>query len=134
MARRSGRRVPALVGIFAEGVQVFRFYADGTVLDVLVEPAPGPRSGAVIARWLRREAPGPGVHSARYEQRGRDIAFTTRGHVGRGDIAVRGTWVDGRLTLSRAGEGWAVGPRLYTRLDGASGATRPGRGQGRPRR
>ncbi|MEU2259367.1 hypothetical protein ABZ557_03620 [Streptomyces sp. NPDC019645] len=36
-------------------MQVFRFYPDGTVLDVLVRPAPRTENAATIATWLRRE-------------------------------------------------------------------------------
>jgi hypothetical protein len=110
-------RPPALQGVFANGVQVFRFYPDGTVLDVLVKPAPGPESGAAVAHWLRRDEVIRGVHAARYERRGVDVSFTTRSHLKDEDIAVRGTWADGRLTLGQVGCGWKTEPRTYVRLD-----------------
>ncbi|NUK87835.1 hypothetical protein [Streptomyces lunaelactis] len=40
--RRHRERSSSLSGIFAAHLQVFRFYRDGTVLDVLVRPAPQP--------------------------------------------------------------------------------------------
>ncbi|MGX1882628.1 hypothetical protein [Streptomyces sp. NPDC055287] len=114
---RRGPRHPAPHGIFAAGVQVFRLYPDGTVLDVLVKPAPGHADGAAVARWLRREEVVPGVHTARYERQGAAISFTTRSHVRNEDIAVRGTWADGRLTLGMAGSCWKTAPRTFIRLD-----------------
>ncbi|SDN58161.1 hypothetical protein [Streptomyces wuyuanensis] len=69
MSRRNRHRGPVpLSGIFSADVQVFRFYRDGTVLDVLVRPAPRPENAAANATWLRREVPIPGVRTARYEQ------------------------------------------------------------------
>jgi hypothetical protein len=99
-------------------VQVFRFYPDGTVLDVLVRPAPAPGDARALAHWLRRESPRPGVHPARYTLRGSRLAFTTRGHLRDEEITVHGTWAAGRLTLSATGPGWGTGPRPFTRLHG----------------
>ncbi|MEI5006857.1 hypothetical protein RB196_05555 [Streptomyces sp. PmtA] len=87
-------------------MQVFRFHPDGTVLGVLVRPAPRPENAATIATWLRREPPTPGVHPARYEQHGERVAFTTRGRLRDEEIEVRGTWSEGRLHwATRAGAG-----------------------------
>ncbi|MER6569009.1 hypothetical protein ABT288_23205 [Streptomyces sp. NPDC001093] len=104
-------------GIFAADLQVFRFYEDGTVLDVLVRPAPRPEDAEALARWLRRETPISGVHTAHFEQRGARIAFTTRGHLRPEEIRVRGTWSHGRLTLGLAGSGWEIKPQHFSRLD-----------------
>ncbi len=115
-ARR--RRSTGLSGIFAADLQVFRFYRDGTVLDVLVRPAPGPRDAEDIARWLRREDPVAGVRTAHYEMQGRRVALTTRSHLRDEDVTVRGTWVNGSLSLSSTGPGWTTGPQDFVRLDG----------------
>ncbi|MEU9393830.1 hypothetical protein AB0D86_28010 [Streptomyces sp. NPDC048324] len=115
--RNGSRRAAPLCGIFASDLQVFRFYEDGTVLDVLVRPAPRPEDAAALARWLRRETPLSGVHTARFEQRGARIAFTTYGHLRPEEIAVRGTWSYGRLTLGLKGVGWKIEPQLFSRLD-----------------
>ncbi|MFF4747311.1 hypothetical protein QRN89_20155 [Streptomyces chengbuensis] len=119
MTRRNRRQRPVrLSGIFSADVQVFRFYPDGTVLDVLVRPAPRPENAATIATWLRRELPTPGVHTARYEQHGERVAFT-RGHLRDEEIEVRGTWSEGRLALGLAGRGRGLAPRRFARLDAA---------------
>lgn len=115
--RNGSRRAAPLSGIFASDLQVFRFYEDGTVLDVLVRPAPRPEDAEALARWLRREKPLSGVHTAHFEQRGARIAFTTRGHLRPEEIKVRGTWSHGRLTLGLTGVGWKIEPQLFSRLD-----------------
>ncbi|MFG3309183.1 hypothetical protein [Streptomyces wuyuanensis] len=118
MSRRNRRRRPVpLSGIFSADVQVFRFHPDGTVLDVLVRPAPRPENAGAIATWLRREVRTPGVHTARYEQHGVHVAFTTRGHVRDEEIEVRGTWSKGQLTLGLARRGRETTPRRFARLD-----------------
>ncbi|GAA2439511.1 hypothetical protein [Streptomyces macrosporus] len=118
MDRRRTSRGPApVVGIYAAGRQVFRFHPDGVVLDALVRPAPSPRDGAAIAGWLRRDNPLSGVHTARYDQRGPTIAFTTRSHLREEEVGVCGTWSRGRLTLSLAGQGWSIPARPFIRLD-----------------
>ncbi|MFJ8077934.1 hypothetical protein ACIQ7Q_29430 [Streptomyces sp. NPDC096176] len=98
---------------------MFRFYADGTVLDVLVRPAPQPTNAATLAGWLRKDNSLPGVHTARYVLEGDHVSFTTRGHYRDEEITVRGTWSRGALTLGIAGRGWEIGPRRFSRLDPA---------------
>ncbi|MEU6711844.1 hypothetical protein ABZ897_10255 [Nonomuraea sp. NPDC046802] len=99
MARQRDRSRPS--GIYAAGLQVFRFYPDGVVLDVLVKPSPGPDEGQAVAAWLHRDAPTPlnGVHVARYTLFEGVISFTTRSHFHNGVVDVRGSWSRGRLTL-----------------------------------
>jgi hypothetical protein len=127
MARsRRGRSGPGLEGIFAADVQVFRFYPDGTVLDVLVKPPPSPRDAVAVDRWLRPGDAPRGVHTTRYTRHGHRIAFTTRDHLSGAPVPVRGTWSKGnlRLTLTRAGRRGAE--TLFRRLDGgAPDAERP---------
>ncbi|MFC4007888.1 hypothetical protein ACFOY2_11680 [Nonomuraea purpurea] len=99
MARQRGRSRPS--GIYAAGPQVFRFYPDGVVLDVLVKPPPGPDEGQAVAAWLHRDAPAPlnGVHVARYDFSEGAISFTTRSHFHNGVIDLRGSWRRDYLTL-----------------------------------
>lgn len=80
--QRARNRARPLSGVFAADTQVFRFYPDGTVLDVLVRPAPGHSDGETIARWLRRDNPLRGVHAVPDEQYGKHHARTPagRGH------------------------------------------------------
>ncbi|MER5319229.1 hypothetical protein [Streptosporangium roseum] len=101
MARRSGQTSP--YGIYAAEEQVFRFYPDGVVLDVLVKPAPGPAEGQAIATWLHRDAPAPlnGIHLARYDFSEGFISFTTRSHFRDEAVVVRGRWSADRLILDR---------------------------------
>lgn len=95
-----------LRGIFAADVRVFRFYPDGTVLAVLVKPAPGPEDAARIAEWLRPEDPPAGVAVAQYTLRGTRVAFTVPGRGREGEaVAVTGTWKRGALTLDMTGGG-----------------------------
>ncbi|WP_336208565.1 hypothetical protein [Nonomuraea sp. LPB2021202275-12-8] len=99
MARKAGRARPS--GIYAAEEQVFRFYPDGVVLDVLVKPSPGPAEGQAVATWLHREAePLGGVHLARYEISDGSISFTTRSHFRDESVEVRGSWSAGRLVLA----------------------------------
>ncbi|WP_049557855.1 hypothetical protein [Nonomuraea sp. SBT364] len=84
-------------------MQVFRFYPDGVVLDVLVKPAPGPAEGRLVETWLRRDPLLGGVHLARYELSGGVVTFTARGHLRDEAVEVRGRWSGGRLVL----DGWA---------------------------
>ncbi|MFI6797132.1 hypothetical protein [Streptosporangium canum] len=101
MARKRGQTSP--YGIYAAEEQVFRFYPDGVVLDVLVKPAPGPAEGQVIATWLHREAPAPlnGIHLAHYDFSDGFISFTTRSHFRDETVGVRGRWSANRLILDR---------------------------------
>ncbi len=124
--QRARNRARPLSGIFAADTQVFRFYPDGTVLDVLVRPAPSRGDGETIARRLHRDNPLRGVHAVPYEQHGKTIGFTTRGHPRDDAITVRGTWSHGRLVLNPAGQGWQTGPQLFAR------ATAAGRPRNRP--
>jgi hypothetical protein len=97
--RMKNRRRARPSGIYAADVQVFRFYPDGLVLDVLVKPAPNASIGPAIERWLRRESPPSGVHTARYTMSAHQISFTTPSHFGRGNVEVSGTWRADRLIL-----------------------------------
>ncbi|MEV4332605.1 hypothetical protein AB0K02_19030 [Streptomyces sp. NPDC049597] len=115
--RRQRRKAPPLNAIFAADTQVFRFYPDGTVLDVLVRPAPQPSSAETLAGWLRRDNVIPGVHVARYVLEGEQVTFTTRGRYRDEEITVRGTWVRGVLTLGQVGRGWEIPPRRFQRFD-----------------
>ncbi|MFE3462027.1 hypothetical protein ACFXKD_31170 [Nocardiopsis aegyptia] len=118
MARsRRGRRDLGLVGIFAAGVQVFRFYPDGTVLDVLVKPPPDTRDAVAIDRWLRPGEAPAGVHTTRYTRRGHRISFTTRSHLGGAPISVSGTWSKGALRLTLTGDGRTGTQTPFRRLD-----------------
>jgi hypothetical protein len=103
-------------GIYAAGEQVFRFYTDGTVLDVRVRPAPQPDDAEAIAHWLRRENPLQGMYMARYEQHGARIAFTTLSHLSGDEVKVEGTWVNSRLTLRSTGPGWDTGAQDFIHL------------------
>jgi hypothetical protein len=102
-----------LSGIYAADVQVFRFYPDGLVLDVLVKPAPDASQGPAIARWLRRESLLSGVHAARYAVSAHRISFTTPGHLGRGEVETSGTWRGGRLVLGARQDGRVTPPRQF---------------------
>jgi hypothetical protein len=115
---KRARKQAGLSGIFAADVQVFRFYPDGTLLDVLIKPAPGPSQGEVIERWLRPESPPRGVHTTSYKLDGRRVSFTTRGHLKDEKITALGTWVKGVLTLDLTGQGWQRKGVQFTRLDG----------------
>lgn len=108
-------RPARLSGIYASDVQVFRFYPDGLVLDVLVKPAPDASHGPAIARWLRRESSLAGVHAARYVACGGRISFITPGHLGEGGVEMSGTWRAGRLVL-RARNGGRAAPERSFRL------------------
>ncbi|WP_180903353.1 hypothetical protein [Nonomuraea indica] len=101
MARKRGQARPS--GIYAAGEQVFRFYPDGVVLDVLVKPAPGPAEGQAIAAWFHREAPAPlnGIYVARYDFSEGSISFTTRSHFRDETVDMHGSWSAGRLILDR---------------------------------
>ncbi|MFE0074491.1 hypothetical protein ACFWYW_37095 [Nonomuraea sp. NPDC059023] len=90
-----------LDGIYAGDEQVFRFYPDGLVLDVLVRPAPTPQSGALIATWLRREDPPAGVHTARYTRDGGAYTFETTGHLRDEQVVVRATKAKDHLVVDR---------------------------------
>ncbi|WP_326819655.1 hypothetical protein [Streptosporangium sp. NBC_01756] len=111
MARKRGRARP--FGIYAAEEQVFRFYPDGVVLDVLVKPAPRPAEGQAIAAWLHRKASAPlsGVYLAHYEFSEGFISFTTRSHFRDEAIDVCGRWSVDRLILDRRDAG-----RLQTGL------------------
>jgi hypothetical protein len=105
------RRARVPNGIFAADVQVFRFYPEGTVLDVLVKPAPGPAQGTLIASWLRRDNRLSGVHETRYRRVGRRISFSAQDHTNGGAVAVTGTYRGDELTLDlgyRGGTLWNV--------------------------
>ena len=93
------RRARVPDGIFAADVQVFRFYPDGTVLDVLVKPAPGPADGALIASWLRADNPLNGVHRTTYRRTARRISFVAEDHVHGGTVEVTGTCRGDELVL-----------------------------------
>lgn len=126
MATRRGR-VPN--GIFAADVQVFRFYPEGTVLDVLVKPPPGPDSGALIASWLRRDSPVRGVHETTYQRVGRRISFSTVDHVHGGVVEVTGGCHGDELILDLRSPGRARRHLRFQRIwppAGTSGAA-PGR-------
>ncbi|MEV4891676.1 hypothetical protein AB0K48_20060 [Nonomuraea sp. NPDC055795] len=90
-----------LDGIYAGDEQVFRFYPDGLVLDVLVRPAPTPRSGALIATWLRREDPPAGVNTARYTRDGGAYTFETGSHLRDEQVVVRVTKAKDHLVVDR---------------------------------
>ncbi len=104
-------------GIFAADVQVFRFYPDGTVLDVLVKPAPGPDQAAAIERWLRPDTAPRGTHSSTYTLRGKQLSFTTRGHFDDARVTVQGTWRQDELVLDMAGGGRTLKALRFRRLD-----------------
>lgn len=89
-----------LSGIFAADVQVFRFFPDCTVLDVLVKPAPGSEVGETIAGWLRKDAPIAGVHVSRYVIQRHNVSFTSRSHWGDWPVEVQGSWSGRSLTLN----------------------------------
>ncbi|WP_147472844.1 hypothetical protein [Streptomyces triticirhizae] len=111
-----GRR-PRVEGIFASDIQVFRFYPDGTVLDVLVKPAPGPNQAAAIERWLRPGTAPRGVHRSTYTVDGRRLSFTTRSHVKEARVTVQGVWHGGELVLDLTGGGRTEKARRFRRLD-----------------
>ncbi|MEV6107982.1 hypothetical protein AB0M28_25245 [Streptomyces sp. NPDC051940] len=118
--RRAGDGAPQ--GVFAAGIQVFRFYPDGVVLDVLVKPEPGREHGAQIAGWLRRESPPRGVHTARYELLDGVLTFRSPSHLRDGEvIECTGTWRGGELRLGFAGRGWKREPATYRLLWGPPG-------------
>ncbi len=129
--RRPGGRSARLSGIFAADEQVFRFHPDGTVLDVLIKPAPGPEDAALLAGWLRREAPVRGVHTAHYELRGPRLSFTSHSHLRDEDVEVVGTWARGQLSLALSGRGWTLLARPFVRI--GDGRAAPSAGQGRRR-
>ncbi|GAA3890987.1 hypothetical protein [Streptomyces sedi] len=112
---RSAARRP--VGIFAADVRVFRLYRDGTVLDVLVKPAPGPEQAAALARWLRPDNPMRGVHRSTYTLRGRRLSFATRGHLDGGIVTVDGIWNGDALLLDITGGGRTERARRFRRID-----------------
>jgi hypothetical protein len=113
MATRRGR-VPN--GIFAADVQVFRFYPDGTVLDVLVKPAPRPAQGALIASWLRPDNRLRGVHETRYGRAGRRISFSTEDHVHGGSVEVTGTCHGDELILDLRSRGRTLRDVRFRRI------------------
>ncbi|MER7212492.1 hypothetical protein ABT340_36015 [Streptosporangium sp. NPDC000239] len=102
--------------IHAAGEQVFRFFPDGVVLDVLVKPAPGPEEGRAIATWLNRDVPLGGVHVARYDLRDGVVSFTTRSHFLDGAVEARGTWRGGRLVLDLREAGRTRTGVVFTRI------------------
>lgn len=104
-SRRRGHRKQNPYGIFVADVQVFRLYPDGTLLDVLVKPAPGPSVGETIARWLRRDRVLGGVFTTRYKLVGKDISFTSRSHFSDSPVEVRGTWHADHLHLDLREDG-----------------------------
>ncbi|MEV6218587.1 hypothetical protein [Nocardia sp. NPDC051833] len=88
-------------GIFAADVQVFRFYPDGTALDVLIKPAPTSADGPEIETWLRRESPVDGVHVTQYTRSaGNRLAFTSTSHLYNCIVEVDGIWSGRRMTLN----------------------------------
>ncbi|MBB5075496.1 hypothetical protein [Nonomuraea endophytica] len=103
-----------LDGIYAGEEQVFRFYPDGLVLDVLVRPAATPQSGALIATWLRREDPPASVHTARYTRDGGAYTFETRGHLRDEQVVVQVTKAKDHLVVDRRDGGR---PRRNLRFD-----------------
>jgi hypothetical protein len=105
-----------LSGIYAADVQVFRFYPDGTVLDVLVKPPPGSEYGEAIAGWLRRENPPRGVYVSTYALKGHAVSFTSRSHFRDGPVQVQGTWANHRLTLDIRDGGSYQKQVLFTRI------------------
>ncbi|MFI6502213.1 hypothetical protein [Nonomuraea typhae] len=90
-----------LSGIYACDIQVFRFYPDGLALDVLVQPAPGPGQGPLIATWLRREEPPTGVRTARYTLSSGVYTFETRGHLRDEPVIVQVTKRKDQLLVDR---------------------------------
>ncbi|SOD60686.1 hypothetical protein SAMN06297387_102216 [Streptomyces zhaozhouensis] len=118
--RTSGRAVRRPVGIFVADVRVLRLYPDGTVLDVLVKPAPGPGQAAAIARWLRPDNPMRGVHRGTYSLRGKRLSFTTRGHLHDGPVTVNGMWRGDELLLDITDGGRTVKARRFRRIDSGS--------------
>lgn len=86
-------------GIFAADVQVFRFFPNGIVLDVLVKPAPGPEHGALIASWLRPDTRNSAVHKTRYDRVGHRISLLTEDHFRGGVVEVSGSCSRDELIL-----------------------------------
>ncbi|MER7335006.1 MULTISPECIES: hypothetical protein [unclassified Micromonospora] len=82
----------------------------------LASGLPDASHGPAIARWLRRESPLNGVHTARYVASGGRISFTTPGHFGEGDVETSGTWRAGRLVLRARHGGHAAPERLFRRI------------------
>jgi hypothetical protein len=121
------RRARVPDGIFAADVQVFRFYPDGTVLDVLVKPAPGLAEGPQIASWLRRENRLAGVHETRYRRIARRISFSAEDHVHGGSVEVSGTCRGDELTLDLRYRGGTLRNvhfrRIWPTLDDGAPAT-----------
>ncbi|KAB8161835.1 hypothetical protein FH609_020120 [Streptomyces sp. 3MP-14] len=115
--RRGRGRLPRVEGIFASDIQVFRFFADGTVLDVLVKPAPGPDQAAAIEGWLRPGTAQRGVHRSTYAVSGGRLSFTTRSHVNEARITVQGVWRGGQLVLDLTGGGRVEKARRFQRID-----------------
>lgn len=113
MATRRGR-VPD--GIYTADVRVFRFYPEGTVLDVLVKPAPGPAQGALIATWLRPDNPLGGVHETRYRLAGGRISFSTEDRVHGGVVTVTGTCHGGELILDLQSRGRTLRDVRFRRI------------------
>lgn len=68
-------------GIYYNSEQFFRFYKDGTFLDVLIKGA-GDRK--LVAGWLKKENPPSGVIKGRFTCKNNVIAFSTPGHFGDG--------------------------------------------------
>jgi hypothetical protein len=107
-------RVPN--GIFGADQQVFRFYPDGTVLDVLVKPAPGPAQGALIASWLCPDNRLRGVHKTRYRRAGRRISFSAEDHIHGGAVEVTGTCHGDELILDLRSRGRTLRDVRFRRI------------------
>ncbi|MBA8949415.1 hypothetical protein ACFQU9_28580 [Actinomadura namibiensis] len=110
----TSRRAPQ--GIFAADVRVFRLYPDGTVLDVLVKPAPGPAEAALIATWLVPDPLPAGVHATRYTRDGRHIGFSTRDRIHGTDVEVTGTYRGDALLLDLRSPGRTLRQVRFRRL------------------
>ncbi|WP_280454729.1 hypothetical protein [Nocardia brasiliensis] len=87
-----------LSGIFAAEGRVLRFYPDGTVLDINVDPREV--VGSHIEKWLRKEAPFAETRASRYLLGiDRRLSFRTSGDPRDGEVEVVGFWYDEELTL-----------------------------------
>ncbi|WP_157101931.1 hypothetical protein [Nocardia caishijiensis] len=98
---RRGRSSRRPSGIFAADVHVFRFYPDGTVLDVLIKSVPTSADAAVIETWLRKESVVAGVHLTHYTLTTDNcLTFTSTSHFRNCIVEVDGVWSAKRMTLN----------------------------------
>lgn len=113
----SGRSRPGPSGIFAADIQVFRFYPDGVVLDVLIKPAPTSANVSLIETWLRRESVLAGVHVTQYTlSTGNRVAFTSASHLYNCMVEVDGVWSGRHMTLNLPEGGRFQGAVRFERI------------------